>query len=313
MRAATIGTTVFLMCLVAWASPLAAACRWTEVMMPYLVCTDWWDGTRTCHWQEGTFDVYECDPAGTPPPPPPDGGALPQVPPPDCEIVAVSDEYPDQPILSVQANDAVVEMTLLYDGYANQSAAPSTDQFALQPVNFFALGFTSVGVQCRNSAYVYANSVMQVGRSASSRRKEANVYGVWTKFKMDDEPEQFTGDWSRAVILEMIETAYSVATVGSRNGAYEHISVNDYLDPVGETPRPDWDELYAVPTLFGEVYRDGWDCGGVYESHRCAGIREFALDISPNGRSIISRMEIPFQSSIGVTIMQGKEISIGPW
>jgi hypothetical protein len=309
-------TVTLLMFAFVFTRPLAAACRWTETMVPYLVCTDWWDGIRTCHWQEGWVDVYECDVWGSTPPHYPGGGgpAPDDPPPPHCEIVGISDEDPDQPILSVQPNEAVVEMTLVYDGYPNQSVAPSTDQFALQPVHYFANGRTAVGVQCRSAANVYSTPVMFVDRYANAYRREENVHGVWTKFKFDDEPEQFTGDWSRAVVLNTMETSYTAPTVGSRNGKYQHLSVQDFLRPVGETPKANWDDLYVLNTLYGGVEHDGWSCDFEFLSQmHCTDVGDFAVEVLPNGRSIITRMEIPFQSTLGVTMFTGQEISVGPW
>ena len=320
MRAATLRLIVLGVCAILAPSVFAyGGCYQTEEIMPYLVCTDWWDGTRTCHWQQGLFEVIYCngtDGTVVGPVQPPGGGStrVGTIPAPDCQIVGISDQNPDQPILSIQANAVVLDMTLTYDGYPNQTVE-ATDTLALQPVNYFRGGNTSVGVQCRNAVNVYSTPVMTVSRWAGVYDKHESVYGVWTRLNLSGEPEQYTGDWDRRVTLLTAETSYSVPTFGARNGQYEHDAAEDHLYPVGTTPMPAWESTYFVNRWSGgQSQHWGWACAhaSLHGQICFDNINEFSSPGAPNGKAVITDMDVPFQSSFGVTLFTGREVFVGP-
>jgi hypothetical protein len=309
-----------IICTSFFTSSALAMCYETQELLPYQVCTDWWDGTRTCHYQWGWFDVSYCEVYGGggyygPIYPPGGGGDPTNYPPPDCQIVGVSDENPDQPILSIQANEAVVDMTLAYDGWTNQTVN-RTDTMAMQPVNYFHDGTTTVTVQCRNVVDVYSTPTMNVNRYAGVYENHDNVYGVWTVINLLGEPEDGHGEWFRNVSLLTKETSYSVATFGTRNGLYEHDAGEDSLDPSSSgTPRPAWDSTYVTNVWSGgQSQAWGWPCKYVYLPNAICfdNIGTFASPYAPNANAVITDFMVPLQNVFYVGLLQGREISVGP-
>lgn len=315
--------TLAILCLAyALVTPSASAiCYQVEVLLPYAVCTYYHStGDTVCNIQWGWFDGVECsgggDPGGGTPYDPPGGGGDPSdYPPPSCEIVGVSDENPDQPVLYVNANDAVVAMTLSYDGYPNQTVS-RTDSFAMQPVNYFSDGQTTVGVQCRNSVGVYSVPTMTVGRWAGVYSASATVYGTWAVLDLlDGDPEIGHGEWNRDVTLLTKETTYSVSTVGTRNGMYEHDGAEDLLRRVGDSPRPAWDSTFVSNGWSGSQSQAwGWPCN--YDWIRNAicfdDIGTFVTPNVPNGNAVITDFMVPIQNVFHVGLLSGGEVSVGP-
>jgi len=137
--------------------------------------------TRTCHWQYGWFDVSYCEiwgGGGTPP----GGGGDPGgdlTPPPSVTILRVSDENPGQPVMVVQMNDAVVDCTVSYNGYSDNTVG-KTDSIFLQPLNNYGYyrGSTPVTIQCRNASNVYATDIMNVSREFKSKQVSDTVHAI---------------------------------------------------------------------------------------------------------------------------------------
>jgi hypothetical protein len=164
------------------------------MLLPYQIQVDWWDGTTTYAWQFGWFDVWVCDGGGggstggggggggggTPPPSQPE--------PPYLSLSEVSDANPSQPLLHIIENDSVVETTLAYNGNV-VSTTGKTDVLFLQPLDALS-GTTTVTVQAKNSANVYATALFHIDRSfAGPFTGSTNVWAVWTIIK-NGEPDQ---------------------------------------------------------------------------------------------------------------------------
>lgn len=308
-------------CVLVFSPPLSAMmwCYDTQVLLPYQVCTDWWDGTRTCHTQLGWFDATYCEVYGRWEGPifPPGGGPDDPIdyPPPSCEIVGVSDENPDQPILSIQANDAVVSMSLAYNGWTNQTVG-RTDTIAMQPVNYFADGQTTVTVQCRNTVNVYSTPTMTVGRWAGVYSASDVIYGTWAVLDLlGGEPKIGHGEWYRDVTLLTNETSYSVSTFGTRNGMYEHDGAEDLLRRVGDSPRPAWDSTFVSNDWGGsQTQAWGWPCKHEWIVNAICfdNISTFVTPYSPNGNAVITDFMVPIQNVFNVGLLSGREVSVGP-
>jgi hypothetical protein len=298
---------------------MAIMCYPVEVLLPYSVCTYYAStGDTVCHTQYGWFDAWECwtsGGGGEPYYPPPSGGGSPTSnPPPDCEIVGISDENTNQTVLSVWANDAVVEMSVAINGSTISTVSGRTDQFMLQGAGLFGDGTTPITVSCRNIANVYDQPVAEVYRRSDVYNGATTTHGYWQKLSLDGEPEEFWGDWYRKIDLLATNTSYSVPTFGERNGEWEHLETEDHIEAMGDTPRAIWDAVYQIhnPQLFN-VYQ-AYPCK--YELIRdsmCTSVYAFSRGGSPTGTGVMTGMQIPFQSTFDVWILAGDSVPVTPY
>jgi len=279
-------------------------CALNQVEMAYTVCTQWWDGTTSCHWQLGWFDVYSCstdvnggggpgggDPGGGGP----GGGDGPT--PPTLEIRDISDANPLQPVLRIVENDAVVETTLAYNGHVALTTG-KTEALFLNALNSID-GETVITVQARNAANQYAIALFTITRDFHAFRGTTVVWAVWTKIRAD-EPEQVFSEWNRTVDVAATRTSYDIPTVGDRNGQWEHNYVEDQIAATSAaTPNPAWETKYTIDNLQQLNYYYGTNCSVWPISYTpytfstiCTDVNAFSRASSPTGTATILDFDI---------------------
>lgn len=302
------------------ASPATAACRWEQTLLPYQVCTDWWDGSRSCHYQFGWFDVYTCDRYGGGGGLPPGGGGTipPSDPPPELQILSISDENTNQLVLSLYENSAVVETTVAHNGNTFMTTG-RTNHLFLGPLDAYDSG-SIISVQARNASNVYATAIMHIYKNLEGTSNRDSVYAVYTVIDMGGEPEQDALEWERVVELGYTKTTYDIATYGARNGLFKHELVEDQLGTYEtDVAMPAWETIYRInnPQLANHYY--GWRCSlwdkdaGFYRnSSICTDVAAYVRDYDTSGLADIVDMDIPFQTTF-VTIFRGGAVLVTPY
>jgi hypothetical protein len=116
------------------------------------------------------------------------------------------------------------------------------------------------------------------------------------------------------VTLDTMETSYSVATFGTRNGLYQHMKVEDQLYAIGDSPKPAWDNDYIINSWSGgQTHHWSWRCGDEYwQEGNCTDVNEFVTPYAPNGNAVITEFNVPRQGSFWVSLFSGREVSVGP-
>ena len=311
---------VVCLALTMFAPSAMAICYEVQVLVLVEVCTTYSsDGTTVCHYQWGWEDGWECTVyggGGDPLPPPPGGGGNPgpYYPPPDCDIVGISDENTNQTILSVTSNDAVVGMSVAINGYEVSSVEGRTDQFMLQGVGLFGDGSTPVTVSCRNVENVYDQPVATVTRRSDVYEGNTLTHAYWQKLSLTNDPEEFWGDWYRSIFLLATNTSYDVPTFGLRNGEWEHLETEDHLNPMGDTPKPMWDAVYWVANPQLNNVHTAFPCPYSWiPDAMCTSPYVFAAAWWPTGTGHITGMQIPFQSTLPATVLAGEDVPVTPY
>jgi len=305
--------------VVAIAQPLSAACRYEQVYAPCEVCTEWWDGTTSCHMQFGWFETYVCDvyPTGGVGGGGGGGSLPPDSTPPTLSITEISDANPGQPILHIVENSAVVETTVAYDGYVFATTG-KTDALFL-PSLYSIHGDTVVTVQARNAANVYAVATCHINRDLTGPFVgSTTVLASWTFLQLDRDPAPFHGQWQRTVHLAVTKTSYDIPTFDRRNGEYQHNLVEDQLaGNSADTPVPAWDTKYTIDNLLLNNRFFGWHCDiwpMAYTPYSvstvCTEPDEFTVAGSPSGMATIRALDVPY--SYVTTILSGQSVTVSP-
>jgi hypothetical protein len=244
------------------------------------------------------------------------GGGTPPPDPPYLSLIAISDANPGQPMLQLLENSSVVETTLAYDGNVI-STTGNTDVLILQPLS--ALGTnTTVTVQARNSAYVYAACVFHITRTLQGPYAgTTNVWAVWTKPSVDgQEPQQIQSEWIRTVHMSATQTEYDISTFDARNGEWEHNQVEDQIAGVSAaTPNPAWDTVYSItnPQLLNNYA--GWQCSiwpiapapWLYGTI-CTDVDAFTTAGIPTGTATITDLNV----TLGTWLAAGQTVTVSP-
>jgi hypothetical protein len=309
--------------LTALVAPHAAGqCIMIPTEVAYTVCTQWWDGSTSCHWQLGWEDVYSCGtnvsgggPAGGGPG---TGGGAPDPPPPppSLEITDISDANPGQPVLRIIENDAVVETTLFYNGSLAMTTG-KTDHLFLSALNVFQAD-TIVTVQARNAANVYATAICHIRRELRGPFVGAtDVLAVWSALNSNGDPVDVYGEWNRTVHMVATQTSYDIATFESRNGEWEHNLVEDQIaGTTQKTPIPAWDTKYTIDNLQQLNFYYGTNCAiwpigytPYLYSTICTDVNAFSRAGSTAGKATILDLDIG-QLTTGTFLVHGQEVSV---
>jgi len=306
--------------LTALVAPHAAGqCIMIPTEVAYTVCTQWWDGTTTCHWQLGWDDVESCDTGGGPGgggPGSGGGGPDPPPPPPSLVIRDISDANPGVPVLRITENDAVVETTVAYNGNVAMTTG-KTDTLLLHPLDTLD-GEVTITVQARNAAYIFAIAICHIDRLYRGPfTGSTDVQAVWTRLRPTGEPEQVHSEWHRTVHLDTTQTSYDIPTFDDRNGEWEHRMVVDQIAGVSaDTPNPAWDTKYIIDNrqLLNFYYGQQCDMWAIATAPYlygtiCTDVNAFTRAGSPNGTATI--LDLDIGPLTGTWLAAGQTIEIG--
>jgi hypothetical protein len=278
---------------IALAQSTAAQCTWTTNVLTAQVCTIAF-GERSCEVKQYLVYTAYCDFYG--------GGTgiydgsgdkgSPGVwiEPPDVRINSVSDEVPPWATIHLTLRGDLAMLHLYQNGYKVRSVPYGGDSmhFSLREVDS---AVTQIVIVAEDYYGSEAAANLSVIRSSSRLHVYQNVNGT-VLYTQGGEPMLYTGFWERRVSADILDTDYSVATIGQRNGKYEHVAVEDRLVPIGDTRRAAIETEYELSSYFGPARFASWECGDWSGPKACTAVGTFTASGSPSAHARITSTHV---------------------
>ncbi len=289
-RRITISILAMILAVIA---PAANAC--IEILMDIditVVCV-YYTGGSAC-WVT-YWEYYGCwDPGGggNPPPPPP----VPEPPPPpEIRIVSMNDSNPGNPVLSIEtANVHHIELYIdgsmqnTYDGATSSIILPTLD-----PTGTFRRN-SIVELRAFNSWGILASANLSIDRPSGIASSRAGMYVRYYETGPGGIVLENQVNMTRSLSTFIINTNYSCATAGARNGRVFHWGSEDVIGWDGLRPDPAWTASYHMTSL---PYPQSWEenpctarftTGPANQSGQCSSPKSFAVDGSPGATAAIT-------------------------